>query len=128
MRPVEMYYELISIAEASRAQAEKAWRGWDVYCSIGQCRWSTALLAKNIRKHGFDAKEAEGYYTDVNAAWLKMAGIKKRYFQGVNHHFAVVNNLFIVDITADQFHPGDRGWTVVITSIDDTSYIDWCLK
>lgn len=74
-----------------------------------------------MEEHGYEVKMVGGYYYP-SKKWFKVNN--EPYKDGKwKHWWLEVNNEYIVDITADQFHPEEREkYRVVITDKDDISY------
>ena len=101
-------------------EEQEDWYEWleDKSCFREQCLCLADLLAKFLREHGFpDAHRAGGYYGEGPE--------KGEYLQVGRHglHWWVETQDKIIDITCDQFHPGEEDdWRVVITDLNDPEY------
>ena len=102
--------DLKSLVEQFRREQEN-WFEWeeDKMCFREQCYTIAPLLAKFLTQHGFVAKPYHGYFITEDG-------------EEHNHWWVMVGRT-IVDITADQFYPGEENdWRVVITEAPNEHY------
>ena len=95
--------------------------GWDSNqgCFTNQCHRVSRQLVKRLREAGFDAHEVEGTYYGASDEFM---AANEEYDQGYGEffHWWTEADGKIIDVTADQFHPGrESAYRVVITDIDD---------
>jgi hypothetical protein len=107
-------------------------------CFYGRCHDISKYLSDELNKNSIYAYRVMGQYSGANelykpdmSDWTEQE--KKDYefymteINGINptytHWWVVAENEYIIDITCDQFHPGDEeNYRIVITSIGDTNY------
>lgn len=128
-----------NIAVKFRNEMEKKWK-WkdDRGCFKGTCHSISEKLANLLNKNGIYAYREHGeyfgandkYYPDTSDwndddkdeyydTWEVTGGEGMSYF----HWWTVVENKWILDITADQFHPGEeKNYRVVMVNKGDKDY------
>lgn len=77
---------------------------------------------KNVRKYHGLYFGADDRYEPVYVDYID-ADDYSDPDDGYNHWWVVVDNKYIVDVTADQFHPYDPDdYKIIVTSINDLDY------
>lgn len=102
----------------------------DEECSTdGQCKIETEGIVQFFKEKGIKAKEYHGLYYGADESYPEYDVDDSVYdnddkpLEGENHWWAVVDNKFIVDVTADQFHPSNpEPYKVIVTSVNDPNY------
>lgn len=93
--------------EDFRDDIEKQY-GWknDKTCFRGTCQHITTKLVDYLKDKGYEAKRVGGYYYPP-MKWFEKHN--EPYEDGEWKHWWVeVSGKWIVDVTADQFHPGEE--------------------
>lgn len=104
-------------------------------CFKGQCNNVADEFNDYLTELGYKSEVVAGYYTDVSDDYVPnhwdddVNNNIYKYFNKygrmpkLTHVFNIVNDKYIVDITADQFHPSqENDYRVVITSKKDKRY------
>lgn len=111
----------------------------DKGCFRNTCHDITKDLAEKLKEEGIYAYRTNGLYygasdefqpdtsdwEDEDRDEYNNATEDGRFSSmfGFNHWWVVAENKWIIDITADQFHPNEENeYRVVITTIDDSDY------
>jgi len=126
--------KLKTIAQAVRQQLHTYYEN-EPFWTIGLCWSASQLLEKAIQDAGYPAKRYGGYYNDCEDGYIdniieRFGGLDEDNgdfdIETWDHrwkHWWVVCNEFIIDITADQFHPSDpEPYQIVVTNFSDTDY------
>jgi hypothetical protein len=101
--------ELTIILSKLRKDLEKdaSWEN-DKACFKGQCAVVADIVTEVLKDNNYNAKTIYGQYKSQHG-WTF-------------HMFTTVED-FIIDLAADQFHPGDEEkFSVVVTPINDSNY------
>jgi len=107
--------------------------GWKTNKQVfnGQCFCFVQELLKYFKDEGIkNARAVRGTYKDVDKGFIPSdLDVSLKNFDasvsGWVHWWVVVDNKWIVDITADQFHPGkEKDYRVIVTSVTDPNYIE----
>lgn len=110
----------------------------DKICFKNKCFETTDLLIDYLKTHGYDASKAWGEYCGASADFFpdtsnwdedqledyewELENLEEDDVM-CHPHFWVLVGEQIVDITADQFHPGKEDkYRVIIVSRDDERY------
>lgn len=99
--------ELKKDAKEFRRTIEKQynWKG-DKRCFQGTCQSVSRQLADYLRNKGYEAERVGGYYYPPER-WFELNN--EPYKDGKWKHWWVeVSDKWIVDVTADQFHPNEE--------------------
>jgi len=115
---------LLSIVSQVRADAEREWVTKECD-SEGSCIICSAMLADKLREAGFTARDVHGAYMAPNRLWFNDNNVSRHNFHGAHHWFVIVDDFYIVDITADQFHRGEDGYEIVISDVNDFKHYDF---
>ncbi len=108
----------------------------DKGCFRNTCYDITLELINELRKNDIYAYQNNGFYFGANSEYLPDMSLWdnneiQEYFNTINakepfgfdHWWVVAENNYIIDITADQFHPNEeRNFRVIITDITDKNY------
>lgn len=94
---------------------------YDKSCFKNTCQSVSRELEDYLKKLGYNAKRVGGYYYPSDEWFEKY---NEPYEDGRwKHWWVVVDNKYIVDVTADQFHPGEeREYRIVVTDKNDPNY------
>ncbi|MBN86879.1 MAG: hypothetical protein CL885_05080 [Dehalococcoidia bacterium] len=118
---IEQTQDLEQVVWQFRKEMESK-MGWDSNqgCFANQCHRMTRPLVKRLKEAGFDAHEVEGTYYGASdefvAAHEEHDGGYGEFF-----HWWIELDGKIIDVTADQFHPGrESAYRVVIVDKWDT--------
>jgi len=125
------------VAKQVRSELETHY-DWDADkgCFKNTCSTVTDILAKELKKNGIYSYRAHGLYygapDDYEPDMDDWTGEEvDEYFDskgygepfGFNHWWVVADNKWLVDITADQFHPDEpEQYRIVITDVGDDDY------
>lgn len=127
------------IAKKMRHELEK-YHDWknNKSCFSGKCHNISQTLVNELKKEGIYSYRQMGEYAGANESytpnmsdwkqWEKDEYSEMRASDGesmtYSHWWVVADNKFILDITADQFHPDSpNDYRIVITTIDDEHYV-----
>lgn len=108
----------------------------DKGCFKNTCHMVTDDLVKELENNKIRAYKVNGLYKGASDdyepdmsgwehedVWAYNDAIEARGNFGFNHWWVVADNKWIVDITADQFHPDEQDeYRIVITDINDYDY------
>lgn len=94
---------------------------YDKTCFKNTCQSISKELTNYLKKLNYNVKRVGGYYYPPEK-WFKK--YNEPYEDGKWKHWWVeVNNKYIVDITADQFHPNkEEDYRIVITNKNNSNY------
>ena len=94
---------------------------FDKKCFQSTCQDISRDLASYLINLGYKAKRYGGYYNPPEE-WFEQES--EDYGNGKwKHWWVIVNNKWIVDVTVDQFHPGEeKEYRVVVTNKNDSNY------
>lgn len=125
------------IAKQLRNELEDSY-DWnaDRGCFKNTCHYITEDLVEKLIETGIKAYRVNGLYNgasddyepDISGwenedIWAYNDAIESGNNFGFNHWWVVADNKWIVDITADQFHPDEQDeYRIVITDINDYDY------
>lgn len=93
----------------------------DKQCFRNKCQFITKKLVDWFEKRGYDAERIGGYYYPPEYWFdIKNEPIEDGKWK---HWWVLVEDEYIVDVTAEQFHPRERDlYKVVVTNMNDISY------
>ena len=108
----------------------------DKGCFKNTCHMVTDDLVKKLEDNKISAHKVNGLYFgaddnyepdmsewDDEDRWNYTDVIEVGGMFGFNHWWVVADNKWIVDITADQFHPDEQDeYRIIITDINDYDY------
>jgi hypothetical protein len=121
------------IAAGVRAEAED-YLGFedDPNCMVGYCRAAARDLVKALHVAGHPARAVMTTYHGIDSGYADLVASRLPAFEAEADddpdgdcwkHWVVVSGDHIVDVTADQFHPGDvDAEKIVVTQIGDPRY------
>ena len=90
-------------------------------CFSGKCWKMTTPLVQRLNQAGISAREKEGMYYGASDEYVSIE--PENYGDGEYPHWWVETDTNIIDVTADQFHPGrEDQYRVVITDKRDPDY------
>lgn len=125
---------LTNLVEEFRSK-EEIYNDWEFNkeCFKGTCQDITKYLVKFLEEHGYNAERIQGYYLNVSDDFIpdtsewdwkdKEDYINNGHDNKWSHWWVLVDNTYIVDITSDQFHPGEENeYRVIITDKNDNNY------
>lgn len=128
------YIKLVSIVEKFRKEQEDFY-DWEYEkdCFKGTCHYITKQLVIFLKNNGFNnVKRVGGYYTDVSNNFEPnmnewdfddIEDFNEKFDNKWKHWWVEVDNKWIVDITAEQFHPETpEDYRIIITDIGDLNY------
>lgn len=100
--------QIETIALKFRKNWERKWN-WkeDKRCFKNRCQFLVDKLVEFFEENGFEAKKQAGYYKNIPLEWFKINNedIEDRKWK---HWWVIVEDEYIVDVTADQFHPNEE--------------------
>lgn len=128
------------IAKQMRRELEK-YHDWksDKLCFTGKCHNVSQELVDKLKQEGIYAYRVNGLYYGASdeyepdmSDWTNEERLEyndaTEYGEfnsgyGFNHWWVVAENKWIIDITADQFHPNEsEQYRIVITNVGDVNY------
>ena len=99
---------------------------------MGQCLPISKELVQEYKKHNIDARCVIGYYWGASKDYHPNMDMwdhddfeewENREEDKFAHHWVLVDNKYIVDITVDQFHPDEEDdYRVIITDKNNSNY------
>ena len=94
---------------------------FDKKCFKNPCQDISRDLVDYLIKLGYKAQRKGGYYNPPEE-WFEEES--EDYKDGKwKHWWVLVNNKWIVDVTADQFHPSEEAeYRVIVTKKNDPDY------
>ncbi len=118
---IEQAQDLEQVVWQFRKEMESK-MGWDSSqgCFTNQCHRMSRQLVKRLKEAGFDAREVEGTYYGASDEFVTA---HEEHDQGYGEffHWWVEADGKIIDVAADQFHPGrESDYRVVIIDKWDT--------
>lgn len=128
-----------AIAVRRRLEPYFAKRGGGVVCTQGACAHASEILARDLRRAGYDAMAVSGVYVGADPDFRPDLGgwdeDLAEEFEGhveyggdasnfeFHHYYVLVEGEWIVDLTSDQFHPDDpAAHAVVVVREGDPRY------
>ena len=133
---LEQDQSLEQVVYQFRSELEKDW-DWDGDrgCFRGQCSTVSGELVERLKDNGIDAMRVNGSYLEPSEDYEPDMGMWAQedidqYYEDkeygdipVANHWWVESQGKIIDVTADQFHPGEeQDYRVVIVSIGNANY------
>ena len=120
---IEQAQDLEQVVWQFREEMESK-MGWDSNqgCFTNQCHRMSRHLVKRLKEAGLDAREVEGTYYGASDEFVTA---HEEHDQGYGEffHWWVEADGKIIDVAADQFHPGrEDAYRVVITDPGDEDY------
>lgn len=116
--------KLVSLINDFRQKQEDYW-DWedDPTCFKGTCHHISADLASTLQKHGFQAEAYHGNYYNIDDDFEPLESEGSGPYDSWRHWWVVVDKQWIVDVTSDQFHPGEEeDYRVVIVPVGHSDY------
>lgn len=124
---------IYKIALEIREKNEKYFDWEDDKSSMeGQCLPISKELVQEYKKYNINARCVIGYYLGASKEYFPNMDMwdhedfeeyENREEDKFAHHWVLVNNKYIVDITVDQFHPNDEdNYRVIITDKNNSNY------
>lgn len=117
------------VKEFRKIEEKKSdWKN-DKKCFKGACSYISKDLEKFLQALGYQAQRIQGYYRGASEDFEPVYDddddepYRKYNLAKLPHWWVLVDNKYIVDVTADQFHPGEEDYyRVVVTSKSDSDY------